>query len=51
VGGLDGKYVDLAQQMAEHIADAHVEIVEGAGHACHLEQPERVAHLLVSFAA
>jgi len=51
VGALDTKYVDLAHRMAEQIADARVEVVEGAGHACHLERPERVAHLLPSFSA
>ena len=48
-GELDAKYVDIAQRMAERIADARVEIVPGAGHACHLEQPEHVAHLLASW--
>jgi 2-succinyl-6-hydroxy-2,4-cyclohexadiene-1-carboxylate synthase len=51
VGGLDAKYVDVARRMAAQIADVRVEIVDGAGHACHLEQPERVAHLLTSFVA
>jgi 2-succinyl-6-hydroxy-2,4-cyclohexadiene-1-carboxylate synthase len=51
VGELDAKYVDIAERMAARIADARVEIVGGAGHACHLEQPERVAHLLTSFAS
>jgi 2-succinyl-6-hydroxy-2,4-cyclohexadiene-1-carboxylate synthase len=50
VGELDAKYVDLAHRMAERIAGARVEVIAGAGHACHLEQPERVAHLLASFA-
>jgi len=50
-GQLDTKYVDIAQRMAERIADARVEIVPGAGHACHLEQPEHVAQLLASFEA
>jgi len=48
-GELDAKYVDLAQRMAARVPDARVEIVPGAGHACHLEQPEHVAHLLASF--
>jgi len=48
-GGLDAKYVDIAHRMAEQITDARVEVIDGAGHACHLEQPERVAHLLASF--
>jgi 2-succinyl-6-hydroxy-2,4-cyclohexadiene-1-carboxylate synthase len=51
VGGLDTKYVDIAHRMAEQISDARVEVIEGAGHACHLEQPERVAHVLASFEA
>jgi 2-succinyl-6-hydroxy-2,4-cyclohexadiene-1-carboxylate synthase len=51
VGGLDTKYVDLAQRMAEQIPDARVKVLPDAGHACHLEQPERVAHLLASFSS
>ena len=50
VGERDTKYVDIARRMAERIADARVEVLAAAGHACHLEQPERVAHLLTSFA-
>jgi 2-succinyl-6-hydroxy-2,4-cyclohexadiene-1-carboxylate synthase len=50
VGELDTKYVDIAHHMADAIADARVEVIGGAGHACHLEQPEAVAHLLSSFA-
>jgi 2-succinyl-6-hydroxy-2,4-cyclohexadiene-1-carboxylate synthase len=48
-GGLDAKYVDIARRMAAVIRDARVEIVAGAGHACHLEQPAAVAHLLESW--
>jgi 2-succinyl-6-hydroxy-2,4-cyclohexadiene-1-carboxylate synthase len=50
-GELDVKYVDIAHRMAERIDDVRVEIVPGAGHACHLEQPEHVAQLLASFEA
>jgi 2-succinyl-6-hydroxy-2,4-cyclohexadiene-1-carboxylate synthase len=49
VGELDTKYVDLAQRMAGRIPDARVEVILDAGHACHLERPERVAHLLASW--
>jgi 2-succinyl-6-hydroxy-2,4-cyclohexadiene-1-carboxylate synthase len=49
VGGLDTKYVDIARHMVERILDARVEVLDGAGHACHLEQPERVAHLLTTW--
>ena len=48
-GELDAKYVDIAQRMAGAIADARVEVIPGTGHACHLEQPERVGHLLTSW--
>ncbi len=48
VGALDAKYVDIAHRMADLIPDARVEVIEGAGHACHLERPELLAHLLTS---
>lgn len=49
VGGLDRKYIGIAQRMAAQVAGARIEVLEGAGHACHLEQPERVAHLLATW--
>jgi 2-succinyl-6-hydroxy-2,4-cyclohexadiene-1-carboxylate synthase len=49
VGALDTKYVDIALRMAEHIDDVRVDVIAHAGHACHLEQPERVAHLLATW--
>ncbi len=48
-GSLDSKYVDLAWRMNDAIDRARVEIVEGAGHACHLEAPESVAQLLATW--
>jgi 2-succinyl-6-hydroxy-2,4-cyclohexadiene-1-carboxylate synthase len=48
-GALDAKYVDIAGRMGDAIADARVEVVDGAGHACHLERPEAVAQLLASW--
>ncbi|MEX1006929.1 MAG: alpha/beta fold hydrolase [Acidimicrobiia bacterium] len=48
-GGLDTKYVDIAYRMGEAIPNARVEIVDGAGHACHLERPEGIAQLLASW--
>ena len=48
-GARDTKYVDLAHRMADAIPGARVEVIPGAGHACHLEQPEAVAHLLTSW--
>src|SRR4051812_47525163 len=48
VGSRDAKYVDIAVRMAEAIPDARVEVIEGAGHACHLEQPEVFGHVLAT---
>ena len=48
-GALDAKYVDIAHEMGAHIADAGVEVIAEAGHACHLEQPAAVAHAVTSW--
>jgi 2-succinyl-6-hydroxy-2,4-cyclohexadiene-1-carboxylate synthase len=48
-GALDAKYVDIARRMAEAVPDARLEIVDHAGHACHLEQPDDVAHRVTSW--
>lgn len=46
-GADDAKYAALAGRMAETIGDnATVELVPGAGHAAHLEQPEAFLGLL-----
>jgi 2-succinyl-6-hydroxy-2,4-cyclohexadiene-1-carboxylate synthase len=49
-GELDTKYVDIARSMATAVPQARVEVIAGAGHACHLESPAAVAQLLSSFA-
>lgn len=46
VGGLDGKYLDLARQVQEREPRIPIAVVEGAGHAIHLERPEAVASLV-----
>jgi 2-succinyl-6-hydroxy-2,4-cyclohexadiene-1-carboxylate synthase len=48
-GALDAKYVDIARRMADAMADASLEVIEGAGHACHLEEPQAVRHLLTTW--
>jgi 2-succinyl-6-hydroxy-2,4-cyclohexadiene-1-carboxylate synthase len=48
-GELDTKYVDIAHRMGEAIPNARVELVENAGHACHLERPEVIGQLLASW--
>jgi 2-succinyl-6-hydroxy-2,4-cyclohexadiene-1-carboxylate synthase len=51
VGALDAKYVDIAERMATAIPRARLEVVADAGHACHLEQPEHVAQLLLDWSS
>ena len=50
-GALDRKYSDQAARMASAIGPtARVVIVNGAGHACHLEHPEVVAAAISAMA-
>ncbi len=49
VGALDTKYVGIAEQMAAVIPAARLEVIAGAGHACHLERPDAVAHRFSSW--
>jgi 2-succinyl-6-hydroxy-2,4-cyclohexadiene-1-carboxylate synthase len=39
VGERDTKFTAIAERMAALIADARLEVIRGAGHAVHLEQP------------
>lgn len=48
-GAEDVKFADMAQRMAGHIDDAEVTLVAEAGHAAHLEQPERVVDAVRRF--
>ena len=51
-GALDAKFAALAARMAAAIGPAaRVELVEGAGHAAHLERPAEVAALVGAFLA
>jgi 2-succinyl-6-hydroxy-2,4-cyclohexadiene-1-carboxylate synthase len=46
VGERDEKFQEIAERMAELIADVAIVVVPGAGHAVHLEAPERVAAII-----
>ena len=48
-GALDDRYSRSAQRLASEAPRARAGIVEGAGHAAHLQQPDAVARLLVEF--
>jgi len=47
-GAEDGRYPDLARRLARAVPHGRAEVVPGAGHAVHLEQPDQVARLLRS---
>lgn len=49
VGAEDAKYREIAQSMQGRMADARLEIVEGAGHAVHLERPAAFTPLVKEF--
>lgn len=46
VGEQDQKFRKIAERMRELILDCNVVVVSGAGHAVHLEAPERVAEIV-----
>jgi len=51
VGEQDLRYREIARTMQSVLPDAQLAIVPGAGHAVHLEQPERFVQLLKAFLA
>jgi pimeloyl-ACP methyl ester carboxylesterase len=46
VGERDQKFRGIADEMADHMSDADVHVVQEAGHAVHLEAPEHVAEII-----
>ena len=48
-GELDSKFCAIGQQMAQQLPKAQHQIVPGAGHAVHLEQPESFVKLVHDF--
>ncbi|MEX1023172.1 MAG: 2-succinyl-6-hydroxy-2,4-cyclohexadiene-1-carboxylate synthase [Dehalococcoidia bacterium] len=48
-GSLDQKYVEIAREMAGTFPDATLRVIEDAGHAAHLEQPEAFNATVLEF--
>jgi 2-succinyl-6-hydroxy-2,4-cyclohexadiene-1-carboxylate synthase len=48
-GSLDAKFTALAERMAGLMPDAHVCVLNGCGHACHLEGPDAFVGALDEF--
>jgi 2-succinyl-6-hydroxy-2,4-cyclohexadiene-1-carboxylate synthase len=49
-GGLDGPYCDRGRRLAGALGGpTEIEIIDGAGHACHLERPGAVAGALTGW--
>jgi 2-succinyl-6-hydroxy-2,4-cyclohexadiene-1-carboxylate synthase len=46
VGGRDEKFVAFAQQYREHLPDADVHVIDGAGHGLPREAPRQLAELI-----
>lgn len=48
-GSLDTKYVGIAREMSAALPEATLRIIEDAGHAAHLEQPEAFNSTVLEF--
>jgi 2-succinyl-6-hydroxy-2,4-cyclohexadiene-1-carboxylate synthase len=48
-GELDSRFVDIARDLAGRLPRAEVAIVPDAGHAAHVEQPERFQRIVAGF--
>lgn len=48
-GAEDAKFVEIGRRMAERLPDARLVVVEGAGHAVHLERPDAWLDLVSTF--
>ena len=48
-GARDAKFSEIGHRMVEALPNATFSTVDGAGHACHTEQPDRVADLIAAW--
>ena len=49
-GADDTKFAAIAKQIADAVPEGRMRLVDGAAHAAHLQQPERVAELIAEAA-
>jgi 2-succinyl-6-hydroxy-2,4-cyclohexadiene-1-carboxylate synthase len=47
-GERDQKFCQIAERMSERLPSVRVQIVAGAGHAVHLERPDRVGEIIAA---
>jgi 2-succinyl-6-hydroxy-2,4-cyclohexadiene-1-carboxylate synthase len=50
-GSLDAKFAAIASDLASRLPNARAQLVPGAGHACHLEEPETFLRIARRFFA
>jgi 2-succinyl-6-hydroxy-2,4-cyclohexadiene-1-carboxylate synthase len=48
-GERDEKFTEIGRRMADLIADASFTLIEGAGHAVHLERPAQTCAAIVTW--
>jgi 2-succinyl-6-hydroxy-2,4-cyclohexadiene-1-carboxylate synthase len=49
-GSLDERYTELAGRMVDRVGTgARHEVIDGAGHAAHLERPDAVVEVVTAF--
>jgi len=48
-GADDTRFTTIARDMADRLADAEVAVIDGAGHAAHLERPDEVTAVVEPF--
>ena len=45
-GSTDAKFAALGRRMVDALPDGHLELIPGAGHACHLVRPAATASVI-----
>ncbi|MSQ41636.1 MAG: 2-succinyl-6-hydroxy-2,4-cyclohexadiene-1-carboxylate synthase [Dehalococcoidia bacterium] len=48
-GALDARYTAIAREMAQALPDATMQVIEGAGHAAHVERPREFGERVLAF--